>query len=242
MKKIFTLMTLLLVLVIPSYAQEEDMFLYKTTKINTNTKQIQKSNVDTLYLPEVKNFNSKEIQNENKKNKFSTTNGTSAYVAQIAPPPPPQPKRQIPVNVNDPYVIPIDGNYYVLVIDKPSKNWTHNDLFGIYDSKTNRFKSLISLDTNKDLKVTPQEIQKANIRMVQMDKQGTLLVNQKQKDYNLNNILYIDLKDLKRNANCEETGIFGHFNVYFKTSDYKTKLAVGYVTYDYEDDLKFMFK
>ena len=86
MKKFFTLMTLLLVLVIPSYAQEEDMFLYKTTKINTNTKQIQKSNVDTLYLPEVKNFNSKEIQNENKKTKFSTTNGTSAYVAQVTTP------------------------------------------------------------------------------------------------------------------------------------------------------------
>lgn len=239
MKKLLALLTLSIIFVIPCYAQEEDMFLYKTTKINTNTRQIQKSNVDTLYLPETNTFNSKEIQNQNKKTKFSTTNGTSAYVAQIAPP---QPKRQISVNVNDPYVIPVNGNYYVLVIDKSSKNWTHDDLFGIYDSKTDRFKSLISLDTNKDLKVTPQEMQKANIRMVQMDKQGVLLVNNKQNDYNLNNILYIDLNDLKRNANCEETGIFGHFNVYFKTSDNKTKIAVGYVTYDYEDDLKFMFK
>lgn len=238
MKKIFTLFTLLFVFAISCYSKEEDMFLYKTTKINTNTRQIQKSNVDTIYLPETKKFNPLEAKNDNSKTKFSTTNGTSAYVAQVTTPV--QPKQQIPVN--DPYVIPINGNYYVLVIDKPSKNWTHNDLFGIYDSKNNRFKSLISLDTNHDLKITPQEIQKANIRMVQMDKQGTLLVNHKQKDYNLNNILYIDLKDLKRNANCEETGIFGHFNVYFKTSDYKTKIAVGYVTYDYEDDLKFMFK
>lgn len=240
MKKFFTLLTLLFVLVIPCYAQEENIFLYKTTIKNTNTKQIQKSNMDVLYLPEETNFDSFEIQNEKEQTNFSVKNDQKAYIAQkTQPKPSPKPSR---TTVNDPYVIPINGNQYVLVVDKASKNWTHDDLFGIYDSKTDRFKSLISLDTNKDLKVTPQEMRKANIRMVQIGKQGILLVNNKQNDYNLNNILYIDLKDLKRNANCEETGIFGHFNVYFKTLDNKTRLVVGYVTYDYEDDLKFMFK
>lgn len=232
MKKLFTLLSLLSVFIMPCYAQEENIFLYKTTQINTNTKQVQKSNVDTIMLPETKNFVPWTTQNEEQKSDSSVKK--QAYTAKITPP--------SRFNTQDPYVIPINGKNYVLVIDKTSKNWNHDDLFGIYDSKTDRFKSLISLDTNHDLKVTPQEIKKANIRMVQMDKQGFLLVNNRQNDYNLDNILYIDLKDLKRNANCEETGIFGHFNVYFKSPDYKTKLAVGYVTYDYEDDLKFMFK
>ena len=143
----------------------------------------------------------------------------------------------------DPYVIELDGNKYVLVVDRKDKNWSAQDLLGINDPKQNRFQSLIGLNTDKDhSKITVAELKKANIRFVRIDKKGALLVNDRTKDYDLNKIDYIDIINLKRTANAETTGIFGHFTVYLKTANPKKRTAVGYVTYETDEKIQYLFK
>ena len=143
----------------------------------------------------------------------------------------------------DPYVIEIDGNKYVLVVDRKDKNWSEKDLLGINDPKQNRFQSLIAL--NKDMdhsKISVAELKQANIRFVRLDKKGALLVNDRTKDYDLNKIDYIDIINLKRTANAEVTGIFGHFTVYLKSTNPKKRTAVGYVTYETNEKIQYLFK
>ena len=143
----------------------------------------------------------------------------------------------------DPYIVEIEGKKYVLVKDRKDKNWSEQDLLGINDPKTNRFKSLIELNSDGDhSKLTPNELRKAGIRFVRMDDKGALLVNDRTKDYNLNNIKYIDIINLKRTANAEVTGIFGHFTVYLKTANSKKCTAVGYVTYETDEKIQYLFK
>lgn len=149
----------------------------------------------------------------------------------------------IPALLLDPYVIKIDGINYVLIKDRNDNNWSEKDLLGIDDPKENRFESLIKLNSDKDFsKITAEELKKANIRFVRMDSKGRLLVNERNKDYNLKKVDYIDIINLKRTANSDTTGIFGHFTVYIKTANNKTKAVVGYVTYETDKKIEVLFK
>ena len=65
-------------------------------------------------------------------------------------------------------------------------------------------------------------------------------MNDRTKDFSLNKIDYIDIINLKRTANSESTGIFGHFNVYLKNS--KNRMVVGNVTYDTNEKIQVLFK
>lgn len=143
----------------------------------------------------------------------------------------------------DPYIIPVNGNNYVMVKDRTDSKWSKDDLVGINDPKDNRFYSLIKLNSDTDSsKITSEELKKANVRLVRLDKTGKLLVSDKTKDFDLNKIEYIDIINLKRTANSEKTGIFGHFNVYIKTGKNKVKMVVGYITFDTNKNLEVLFK
>ena len=143
----------------------------------------------------------------------------------------------------DPYVVKIDGHTYVLVKDRADKNWSEKDLLGIDDPKENRFESLIKLNSDGDYsKVTSAELKKAGIRFVRMDSKGALLVNERNKDYDLNKVDYIDIINFKRTANSEQTGIFGHFVVYLKTANSKKRAVVGNVTYETDKKIEVLFK
>lgn len=143
----------------------------------------------------------------------------------------------------DPYVVKIDGNTYVLVKDRTDKNWSEKDLLGIDDPKENRFESLIKLNADGDYsKVTSAELKKAGIRFVRMNSKGALLVNERNKDYDLNKIDYIDIINFKRTANSQQTGVFGHFVVYLKTADSKKRAVVGNVTYETDKKIEVLFK
>ena len=134
----------------------------------------------------------------------------------------------LPAMLLDPYIVKIDGINYVLVKDRKDNDWSQADLVGIEDPKNNRFVSLIKLNSDSDYsKVTAEELRKANVRFVRMDSKGVLLVNDRKKDYDLNKIDYIDIINLKRTANSEATGIFGHFTVYLKTSKPNKRAVVG---------------
>ena len=143
--------------------------------------------------------------------------------------------------VFDPYVIPIDGKYYVMVKDKTEGTWGPEDLLGYTDPKNDKFRSLRALESDKKYaKLTGEEIQKAGVRLVQLNKDGVLLVKERDKDYDLAKINYIDMLNLKVTANGESTGIFGHFNVHLKNTN--PKMVTGFVTYDTESKLKILFE
>ena len=143
----------------------------------------------------------------------------------------------------DPYVVPIDGINYVMVKDKQTSDWGEQDLLGYEDPKEDLFLSLRNLESDgNNSKITPQELKKAGIRFVKLAEDGTLLVKDRTQDLNLNKIKYIDIKNLRRTANSQNTGIFGHFYVYLNTDDGSRKMAVGYVTFDTHSNLKIMFQ
>lgn len=143
----------------------------------------------------------------------------------------------------DPYIVEIDGHKYVLVKDRKDNNWSEKDLLGIDDPKENRFKSLLALNSDGDYsKISPNELRKAGIRFVRMDKNGALLVKERNKDFDLNKVDYIDIINLKRTANAESTGIFGHFTVYLKTNTKSKRAVVGYVTFETNEKIQILFK
>ena len=149
----------------------------------------------------------------------------------------------VPALLFDPYIVNIDGVNYVLVKDRKDNNWSEKDLLGIDDPKNNRFESLIKLNSDRDFsKVTSDELKKAGIRFVRMNSKGALLVNDRTKDYDLNKVAYIDIINLKRTANSEQTGIFGHFTVYVKAKNNKTRAIVGHVTYETDKKIEVLFK
>ena len=144
---------------------------------------------------------------------------------------------------NDPYIVPIDGVNYVMVKDKKTDDWNENDLLGYDDPKDSMFSSLKLLEQDGNYaQITSAELKNAGIRLVKLAEDGTLLVKDRKQDLNLSKIKYIDMLNLKRTANSENTGIFGHFNVYLNTDDGSRKMTVGYVTFDTHSNLKILFQ
>ena len=234
MKKLLVLLCILL-FGIEGFA--DDMYLFKGTVIQDKYNQKVKKSKSIINLPETKPFklvtnnDTKELQKagvEALALGISTTAGIIASTMFSGS------------LVLDPYVLQIQDKQYVLVKDKTKGKYSSNDLVGIQDSKHSRFNSLIALDKNADGRVTGEEIEKAKLRLVQTAPNGALLVKHRQNDFDLNNIDYIDLNSLTKNANSEETGIFGHFNVYLKIP--AQRIAVGYVTYDNKEDLNILFE
>ena len=218
MKKILAVLCLLSI-TFPCFGEE---YLYKNQAINGITSDVRRDScAEYVTLPE--------------KQKFSFTKmflGLTTASAVI-----------LPALLLDPYVIQIDKVNYVLVKDRKDDDWSEQDLLGIDDPKENRFESLIALNSDGDhSKLTPAELKKAGIRFVRMTEDGTLLVNDRKKDYDLNKIDYIDIINLKRTANSEDTGIFGHFTVYLKTNGSKKRAVVGYVTYETDKKIQVLFK
>ncbi len=216
MKK-FVIVLCLFMISMPVMAKE---FLYKNQPINGINAQVRRDNYnDYVSIPS--------------KQKFDITRAFLGLTTASA--------IALPALLFDPYVVKIDNVSYVLVKDRADKNWSQQDLLGIDDPKANRFESLIALNSDGDYsKVTSDELRKAGIRFVRVDSKGALLVNDRTKDFSLNKIDYIDIINLKRTANSESTGIFGHFNVYLKNS--KNRMVVGNVTYDTNEKIQVLFK
>ncbi len=145
--------------------------------------------------------------------------------------------------LNDPYIVQIDGNNYIMIIDNPTKKWNKDDILGIDDTKETIFKALKALESDGDrTKLTSDELKKAKIRFVKIDKDGAILVNDRKQDYSLDKISHIDMIRLRKLANSSVTGIFGHFNVYLKTDNNSKRMVIGYVTIQEDDSEKILFK
>lgn len=143
----------------------------------------------------------------------------------------------------DPYYVQVDGVNYVMIKDKTSNKWTAQDFLGIEDTKETLFNGLKTVESDGDYtKITSNELKKAKIRFARVDKNGTVLANDRTKDLNLNKIDYIDMTTLQKIANSKVKGIAGHFRLFLKTKDNSRRMVIGYATLDNKDDLQISFK
>lgn len=143
----------------------------------------------------------------------------------------------------DPYYVQVDGVNYVMIKDKTSNKWTAQDFLGIEDTKETLFNGLKTVESDGDYtKITSNELKKAKIRFARVDKNGTVLANDRTKDLNLNKIDYIDMTTLQKVANSKVKGIAGHFRLFLKTKYNSRRMVIGYATLDNKDDLQISFK
>lgn len=138
--------------------------------------------------------------------------------------------------VLDPYAVKIDGQMYYLVKNKKDGNYSIKDILGYDDTKSELFNDLKDLNSDKDtLKLTKDELKKADVRFVAViDKK--LALDDRTKDYDLNNISYIDLNTLRGTINSGKIGSFGYFDVYIIKNGKEQKVT-GFVTFDSDEVL-----
>lgn len=136
---------------------------------------------------------------------------------------------------NDPYYIKVDGVKYYMVVKSKNNNYNIKNILGYGDKRSDLFESLKKLNTNNDDKISLDELKKANIRFVQLSNKK-LLVNDTTKDFDINKISYIDIKNIRQSENGGILGTFGYFNVFIKNSDNTVKKIIGQVTF--EDDVQ----
>jgi len=143
----------------------------------------------------------------------------------------------------DPYYIKIDGITYVMMIDNKDGKWTKDNILGINDSKYSLFYELKGLESDGDrTKISANELKQANIRLVKLENNETLLVKNRKTDFDINKIDYIDMRSLRKIANSDNNGIAGYFNVYIKTADGSKKMIIGIATLDSEEKINYYFK
>lgn len=236
MKKVFSLFFMVLFFTVnTSSCSALDLFTYQS-KLPQNINGTVKTNGINDVVTMETNSENRFLQDMFGSASFYDLVAFAGTVAAANRPEPPA------TPVSDPYIVPIDGVNYVMLKDKKTNDWSERDLLGIDDPKNNMFLSLRSLESDGDVtKLKPEELKKANIRLVKLAENGVLQVNDRLQDYNLDNIKYIDMKNIRRTANNDQTGIFGHFNVYLKTQDNLKKLVVGFVTFDTDQNLKILF-
>ncbi len=157
----------------------------------------------------------------------------TAGVKKCCTPPPPPPS-----NCQDPYEVTIDGVTYQFIQDNGDGAWNTADIFGINDKKDNIFESMKNADTNKDGKVSAEELQKQGIRLVAVEN-GQLQVDDKSKDFDLSKADSISLSSLKSsNDNDGNVGTFGNFNLTLKDG----RVIEGKQTFEELSTLQKLFK
>lgn len=146
-------------------------------------------------------------------------------------------ERIIRITAGDPYVIKVNGIKYYMIKNSKDGAYTTDNIVGLNDNKTSLFDAMRKLNSDKDnTKLTSEELKKSDIRFVAVGNNGKLLLNNKEKDFNLNNISYIDLSNLRETINSGNIGSFGYFDMYIKTQNGQKKI-IGYVSFDTESEL-----
>ena len=142
----------------------------------------------------------------------------------------------------DPYMIEINGTKYMLIKDNNDGTFDEKDILGIKDTQKNIFASLKPLDTNKDLKLTGEELDKAGIRLVKIDENGKLDYKNKSNDFKNSDIEFIYLKELRKAyKNNGSTGQFGQYDVVIKNEKGEKTLVTGLVTFETKEQVKNYF-
>ena len=164
--------------------------------------------------------------------------GTSLYSGRLTLSANPSLRNSGRLSYLDPYIVRIENNDYVLVKDSQNSKWTVENILGYEDSKDDLFASLKKLESDGNAsKINTQELQNANIRFVKLNSDGSLALDDKSLDYDINKVLYIDMKNLRTAlGNKNQDGTFGYFYVYIKDENGK-RAVVGRVTFEEKQEL-----
>lgn len=164
--------------------------------------------------------------------------GTSLYSGRLTLSANPSLRNSGRLSYLDPYIVRIENNDYVLVKDSQDSKWTVENILGYEDSKDDLFASLKKLESDGNAsKISTQELQNANIRFVKLNSDGSLALDDKSLDYDINKVLYIDMKNLRTAlGNKNQDGTFGYFYVYIKDENGK-RAVVGRVTFEEKQEL-----
>ena len=128
----------------------------------------------------------------------------------------------------DPYEVNIDGKNYIFTRDTNGNNKVDGkqEILGINDTKDNLFADMKSLDTNKDGKVSTDELAAAGVSLNEV--LDGKISNRK---YDLNKINGVDLSSLTAIDNTNSTGTFGTFTLGLKNGS----TARGKETFEDQD-------
>ena len=149
-------------------------------------------------------------------------------------------ERIIRITAGDPYVVKINNIKYYMIKNSKDGVYTIDNIVGLNDNKTSLFDAMRKLNSDNDkTKLTAEELKNAGIRFVAVSSNGKLLLNSKEKDFNIDNISYIDLANLRETINNGKIGSFGYFDMYIKTQTGEKKI-IGYVSFDTESELSEM--
>lgn len=144
-----------------------------------------------------------------------------------------------PLSYLDPYIVDINGNSYVLVKDRNDDNWQVENILGHDDTKADLFASLKKLETDGDAtKISTEELRKSNIRFVFLNQDQSLALDEREKDFDLSKVKYIDMKNLRTAlGNKNQDGTFGYFYVVIEENS-KKRAVPGRVTFEEKQELQ----
>lgn len=144
-------------------------------------------------------------------------------------------------SVSDPYMVKINGKKYYIIKDSKNGVYNFNNIVGYRDKRSSLFTALKQLNTDSDkTKLTSTELKKQNIRFVYVSPDNKLQLKNYAMDYDLNNVVYIDLGNTRESINNGTIGSFGYFDMYIKDNYGRTKKVIGCVTFETDDELKAM--
>lgn len=139
----------------------------------------------------------------------------------------------------DPYVISAGGKNYILITDRKDDNWSVENILGYDDNRDDLFGALKKLKSDGDNdKITKDELKKAGIRFALLNSDGSVALDDRELDYDLEKVLYIDMKNLRTAlGNKNQDGTFGYFYVIVKDGGKKRALS-GRVTFEEKKELQ----
>ena len=136
--------------------------------------------------------------------------------------------------MGDPYEVNIDGKNYIFTRDTNGNNKVDGkqEILGINDTKDNLFADMKSLDTNKDGKVSTDELTAAGVSLNEV--LDGKISNRK---YDLNKLSAVDLRSFSAIDNTNSTGTFGTFTLNLKNGN----KAQGKETFEDQDYFSKLF-
>lgn len=126
----------------------------------------------------------------------------------------------------DPFILTVSGYKYYMLIDR-GQPYTYKSLLGCNGHKRSLLGPLEALESDGDgEKLTPAELRRAHVRFVKLKTNGRLAVNEKNLDFDINKIGYVDLRRVRFSIS---TAPHGNFDVYLKRESGSLRKVVASV-------------
>lgn len=140
-----------------------------------------------------------------------------------------------------PFWIKIGSTKYYMIHEKTNGSYTQKDLLGCEKDKDRLFEPFYEMDTNQDFKLTAKELKVSRIRFVSQKLNGKLELEDKTKDFSVDNIDYIDMFTLATYSD-KIARPYGTFNMFVRTENGNTRKYIGHVGYVWPRKLERLFR